>query len=540
MTSLSTHPDLKTRLMVGMEIHVELSTRSKMWTSAPNVAHPDHFEAAPNTLLDPVVLGMPGTLPVMNKQALEMSILVGLALGCQIARHSKWDRKSYYYPDLPKNYQLSQYDEPICGQGELTFPVGDGPDAPKKTVRITRAHLEEDAGKLLHEAPGGGAIDYSIVDLNRAGTPLLEIVTEPDFATADEAVMFGRTLRNICRFLGVSEGIMQQGHMRFEPNINVEIEHEDKTYKTPIVEIKNLNSFKAVHGAIQYEHRRQVQEWLDTGRVMGRGEKATRGWDDNKQVTILQREKEDAHDYRYFPDPDLVPVVIDEPWLARIREHLPELPLQREQRYVRELGLKAVDARTLVSERDVCQLFEATLAAGVEGRRAAALLLNYGAKLANERGCLISDLGVTATQLKAIDALSGAEKISSNGAASLFALCCDHPGEDADKLAEAHGLLQVSDEGALDDWVAQAIDAEPKAADDVRNGKRAAMGRLVGAGVKLRSSDIEADARSCERRDALRCASRRNYVSLGRWVPRSLGPSVPSSKLRLLLPVDFR
>ena len=475
---------LRTRLMVGMEIHVELGTRTKMWTSAPNVAHPENFDAEPNTLIDPIVIGMPGVLPVMNREAVAMSIRVGLALGCEIARWCKWDRKSYYYPDLPKNYQISQYDLPLVGTGVLEVPVSDEPGAPTKAIRITRAHLEEDAGKLAHEAPGGRPIDYSIVDLNRAGTPLLEIVTEPDIETADQAVMFGQTLRNICRFLGVSEGIMQRGHMRFEPNINVIIERNGEEYATPVVEIKNLNSFRAVHGAIQHEHVRQVRQWLADGKVMGPGVKQTRGWDDNKLVTVLQREKEDAHDYRYFPDPDLVPVEVSEDWLDELRATIPQLPLARQQRYVDEYGLTIVQARTLTEERDVCLLYEAVIASGVEAKRAAAVLLNNLAKRANEAGVLISELGITPEQIATIERMAGDNQISSNGADELYGMCCANGEADPAKLAEEHKLIQVSDDSALDEWVAAAIEAEPQAADDVRNGKMAAIGRLIGAVMK--------------------------------------------------------
>ncbi len=476
---------LKTRLKVGMEVHVELGTRTKMWTSAPNVAHPENFDAEPNTLIDPIVIGMPGVLPVMNREAVAMSIQVGLALGCEIARWCKWDRKSYYYPDLPKNYQISQYDLPLVGTGVIEVPINDEPDAPTKPIRITRAHLEEDAGKLAHEAPGGRPIDYSIVDLNRAGTPLLEIVTEPDIETADQAVMFGRTLRNICRFLGVSEGIMQRGHMRFEPNINVIIERNGERFATPVVEIKNLNSFRAVHGAIQHEHRRQVAQWLEDGVVMGPGAKQTRGWDDNKMVTVLQREKEDAHDYRYFPDPDLVPVEVSDAWLEELEAHIPELPLQRQKRYVDAYGLSLVQARTLTDERDVCVLYEAVIGAGVEPKRAAAVLLNNLAKRANEAGCLISDLAITPTQIAAIEKMATDNQISSNGADELYGLCCEDGDAEPAKLAEQHNLVQVSDDSALDAWVAAAIEAEPQAADDVRHGKMAAIGRLIGAVMKV-------------------------------------------------------
>ena len=478
--------------MVGLEIHVELGTRSKMFTSTPNVAHRDHDGAEPNTLCDPVVLGMPGVLPVINREAVQMSMRVGLALGCRIAKVTKWDRKSYYYPDLPKNYQISQYDQPLCVEGAIDVPVSDDEVASggaMKTIRIIRAHLEEDAGKLLHEAPGGITIDHSIVDLNRAGTPLLEIVTYPDFETVDEVISFCQALRNICRFLGVTQGVMQKGHIRFEPNINVEIEKNGKTYKTPIVEIKNLNSFKAVHGAVTYEYRRQVEQWLETGVVMESGTKSTRGWDDQRQVTVLQREKEEAHDYRYFPDPDLVPVTISDEWVESLRSQMPQLPLQRRKRYVEEYGLNAKEADALLDERDVCYFFEAVLAASVEPRRAAAMLLNYGAKRANERGCLISELGITAAQIKQIIELADGEQISSSAADELFGLCCDpsNGGVDAQALAGAAGLLQVSDTAALDGFVDEVI-SNPnmaKAVEDIKAGKDKAIGALVGQVMKL-------------------------------------------------------
>ena len=237
------------KVLVGMEIHVQLATKTKMFTSAPNGA--TNFGAEPNTLVDEVVLGLPGSLPVLNKRAVEYAMMVGLALGCRIARQTKWDRKSYYYPDLPKNYQISQYDLPLCGEGSFELLMKDGST---RTVRIRRAHLEEDAGKLLHEAPGGYHIDWSIVDLNRAGTPLLEIVTEPDLHSGEEVAAFGQELQKLVQYLGVSEGQMQRGHMRFEPNINVHITGADgKVHKTAITEIKNLNSFSVLERATAYE-----------------------------------------------------------------------------------------------------------------------------------------------------------------------------------------------------------------------------------------------------------------------------------------------
>jgi len=480
-----THAGITHRLMVGMEVHVELSTRSKMFTSAPNAALPEHYDAPPNSLCDPVVLGLPGALPVINKQAVEMAMRVGLAVGCKIAKQTKWDRKSYYYPDLPKNYQISQYDQPLCYDGAIDIRLEEDAGT-THTVRIIRAHLEEDAGKLLHEAPGGIKIDHSIVDLNRAGTPLLEIVTEPDLDSPQQAVTFGQTLRHLCRHLGVTEGIMQKGHMRFEPNINVIIEKDGQTFKTPIVEIKNLNSFKALYGSIVYEYQRQIDDWLETGRVMQTGSKSTRGWNDVKQITFLQREKEEAHDYRYFPDPDLVPLVIEQAWIDRLRADQPELPLEREHRYTGQLGLNPKDARAVIDDPKVCAFFEDCLGAGVDPQRAAALLLNYAAKRANERGCPIPELGITPEQIKGIADLIGADKIGSSAADELFGHCCDSD-QPAETLAETHGLLQVSDTSALEGFVEQVL-ANPKNAkiiDDIKNGKDKAVGALLGQVMKL-------------------------------------------------------
>lgn len=483
------------KLMVGLEVHVELATRSKMWTAAPNIAHRDFFDAEPNTLLDPVVIGMPGTLPVMNREAVEMSMKVGLALGCQISRRCKWDRKSYYYPDLPKNYQISQYDLPLCYDGSLSIPVfADDPvitahdQSHDKQIGIIRAHLEEDAGKLLHESPGGIPIDHSIVDLNRAGTPLLEIVTQPDFESADEVVAFCVALRDICRHLRVSEGDMQRGHIRFEPNINVIIEHEGKVYKTPIVEIKNLNSFRAVAGAIEYEYERQIDEWIDTRRVMAAREKSTRGWDDAKGVTFLQREKEDEDEYRYFPDPDLVMLEVDEGWFERVRNAMPMLPLGLRHWFMHELGLDDKQADQILTDPDTTDFYVSVvnLDQKIDNRRAATMLLNLGAKRANERGCGIVELGITPDQFVGILQLVEQDKISSNGADELFGHACDSD-QDVTTLAERHGLLQVSDDSQLDAWI-ETVLADPKnekAINDLKAGKGKAIGALVGQVMKL-------------------------------------------------------
>ena len=488
---------LRTTLMVGMEIHVELDTRSKIWTDAPNVAHPDYLSSEPNSLLSPVVIGMPGTLPVINQDAVEMSILVGLALNCQIAKHTKWDRKSYWYPDLPKNYQISQYDQPICGQGAIDIPakptasnerseadaVGSNP---LKTIRITRAHLEEDAGKLLHELPGGGFSDGSLVDLNRAGTPLLEIVTEPDFETADQAVTFGQMLRDICRHLGVTQGVMQKGHMRFEPNINVIIEKDGQTFKTPVVEIKNLNSFKAVHGAIRHEHERQVQQWLADGKVMGARAKSTRGWDDVNLVTTPQREKEDEDEYRYFPDPDLCEVEVTDEMMQRCQSKMVELPHARLGRYVSDLGLKDNDAKAIIDEPATTQYFEAILAAGAPPKDAAKLLRNNLSKLANEKDVLPDALGISAAQVAGVLSLIQANKVGSSAVDKLLTLCIESD-DTAEALAQQGGLMQVTDDSALERWVDEVL-ANPKmqkSVEDVKGGKDKAINALLGQVMRL-------------------------------------------------------
>ncbi len=500
-----------TQLMIGMEIHVELATHTKMFSRSANLAHPDHYEAEPNTLIDPVVAGLPGALPVMNRKAVEMSIMVGKALDCEIAPVSKWDRKNYFYPDLPKGYQISQYDQPLCLNGHLNITRADGSSM---RIGITRAHLEEDTGKLGHEAPDGTKHDGSLVDFNRAGTPLLEIVTEPDLTSADDAVLFAQELRNICCFLGVSGGIMQRGHMRFEPNINVIITTNDgATHATPIVEIKNLNSFRAVRAAIEFEEKRQVEQWQQDGIEMGPGQKRTRGWDDDRLVTVLQREKEDAHDYRYFPEPDLVPVHVDQPWIDRICRELPELPIQRRGRYEDSYSLPKKDASALTGDYELCCYFEectartlkqnASLKEDEAARIVAKWLLNAGAKRANETGRQIHELGMTPEQLSQIISLRQQDDIGSSAADELFVLLCDSD-EDAHAVAKKNGLLQVKDDSQLDSWIDVAIDQQAQAAADFSEGKDAAMGRLVGAVMKASKGQADAKAVSTKLHERLR------------------------------------
>ncbi len=464
-----------------------MATRSKMFTGAANGAHPDHFNAPPNSIVDPVVLGMPGVLPVINKRAVEMSMMVGLALGCEIqggAGYTKWDRKSYYYPDLPKNYQISQYDLPLCGPGEMELPL---PDGSMKTVRIRRAHLEEDAGKLLHE----GHADVSEVDLNRAGTPLLEIVTEPDLHTPEEARAFGEELRRICRYLGVTQGIMQQGHMRFEPNINLHIVADGKTWKTPISELKNLNSFRAVERSCAYEIQRQLAEWHSAGGasqpVTNKVPKFTRGWDDDKGVSVVQRSKEEAEDYRYFPDPDLVPVTVSDEWRERVRLEVVELPIHRRKRYEADYALSAKESTALVEERGNAELFEAAIAAGGPARRVTNLLLGVASKTANERGVHLPELLIPVHTYAALAKLADDGTLSATAAVAVFEELLADPAGDPKTIAEKKGLVQVRDAGATEKWVDEALAANPKAVEDYKNNpkkKQASLGFLRGAVMK--------------------------------------------------------
>ncbi len=491
--------------VIGMEIHVELATRTKMFSRVASPAamptgHDAPAEPEPNSLIDPVTLGLPGALPVPNAAAIDLSIRVGLALNCSIARTTKWDRKSYFYPDLPKGYQTSQYDLPLCYDGSVDVPRTNDDDEGESAFRvgIIRAHLEEDAGKLMHELPGGRPAPFSIVDLNRAGTPLLEIVTAPDLRSADEAVALAQWLRDVCRALGATRGVMQQGHMRFEPNINTILELEDgSTVTTPIVEVKNLNSFRAVRGAIDYELREQPRRWQQERREMGPGAKSTRGWDDDRQVTTPQREKEDAHDYRYFPCPDLLPVAIDEAHVERLRAQQPELPHYRSRRYRDELGLGPKEAAALVAEPATSDFaHEAISVAGPDHARTAAnLILQTCFKLANERGVAPERLGVTPQQLAGVARLRDEGQVSAQAADQLVSALRD-VDEDPAVAAERLGLVTVSDTGQLGAWVDEVL-ADPENAqsvEDLKAGKQAAIGRLIG-GV-MQKSGGQADAKA--------------------------------------------
>jgi aspartyl-tRNA(Asn)/glutamyl-tRNA(Gln) amidotransferase subunit B len=438
----------------------------------------------PNTAVDEQVLGLPGVLPVMNKRAVEYAIKTGLALGCKIARFTKWDRKSYYYPDLPKNYQISQYDLPLCYDGIFELITEKG----IKKVRIRRAHLEEDAGKLLHEAPGGYPIEGSIVDLNRAGTPLLEIVTEPDFDSPASVSAFAQELQRLVQYLGVSEGQMQLGHMRFEPNINVHITDQNgQVHKTAITEIKNLNSFSVLEKATDYEVRRQIREWEETGSL---GRKSTYGWDELKQETFHQRDKEEAHDYRYFPDPDLMPVEVTEEWLTELKNQVGELPSARRERYIRALGLSPTDAAALASDKSTGDFFEQIVSAGVPAKRASTLMEALR-EMSNERVRKVTELGVTPDHLARIGQLIESGQLAASKEVTrkiLDTILNEAAGlatpEQIVQTAQKLGLIQTTDTTAIDAAIEAVLASNPKPLQDYRSGKQTALGALVGMVMK--------------------------------------------------------
>jgi len=459
--------------IIGLEVHVQLATRTKMFCDCPV-----EFGAEPNTRVCPVCLGLPGALPVINRRAVEHAVRTGLALGCRIGAVTRWDRKSYYYPDLPKNYQISQYDQPLSLDGVFEFPFDGG----FSRIRIRRAHLEEDAGKNVHDFPG-----FSGIDLNRAGTPLLEIVTEPDLHSAEEARDFAVELQRLVHYLGVGEANMQKGQMRFEPNINVRIVKDGREFVTPIVEVKNLNSFRSLHRAIAYEITRQAEAWQAAGVVAASGNKSNRGWDDVREVTVPQREKEEAHDYRYFPDPDLVPLTIDAAWVAELRAHMPEPPAARTARFIAEYKLPERDAPALVDDRATADLLDAAAAANGDKVTLGKHFLSFWSRHANDRQATIAGLGVSPEHLADLANLVAGGQINASAAVQVAERMLaghERPG----LLAEQIGLLQSRDADQIARWVDEALAANQKAVQDaLSNPKKlkAARGFLAGQVMKL-------------------------------------------------------
>ncbi len=454
----------KYEVVIGLEVHAQLKTKSKIF--APDGTE---FGKEPNSETSAITLGMPGVLPVLNKEVVNMGILTGLALNCEIPSRCKFDRKQYFYPDLPKGYQISQYDEPICVNGHI--------DIKGKRIGITRAHLEEDAGKLVHAGSAGIAgSSYSLVDLNRAGTPLLEIVSEPDMRSSDEARAYMEELRNIVRYIGVCDGNLEEGSMRCDANISI-MPKGSKVFGTR-AEIKNVNSFSALQRAIEYEIDRQIEIVEEGGQVV----QETRLWDDNARETRSMRGKEDAHDYRYFPEPDLMPLEISREWVQEIKDKMPELPEQKRQRYM-GLGLSEYDACVIVEQMGLALFFDKVLELGATPKIAVNFIMGEIAAYLKEEHKEITETKLTPENLVELIALIEKNTISNNiGKQIIVDMMKD--GTKASEIVEKRGLSQISDEGAIKEVCEKVAAAHPNEVAAYKNGKVQLLGFFVGQVMK--------------------------------------------------------
>lgn len=463
--------------VIGMEIHVELKTKSKMFCDSKNGLG---LEREPNVHICPVCTGQPGTLPVPNRQAIEFVQLAGLALNCQLRLDSKFDRKNYFYPDLPKGYQISQYDQPLCEKGKLKING--------KEIGITRIHLEEDTGKLIH--PKG--VNYTLVDFNRAGVPLMELVTEPDIETGEEARLFCQKLQQICRYLEISDADMEKGNMRCEANISLFKEGEDRLSGIK-VEVKNINSFKFVEKAIAFEIERQTE-------VLERGEKViqeTRGWDANRSATVSQRKKESAHDYRYFPEPDIPPLNFDDAYVAALKRKLPELPEQKSVRFKSEYGLPEGDVQVIIAQKDLAEYFEKVIGEiyekincgeyQLEKEKAVKLAANYAItelrKHMTESSASLKEMKITPENYAELICIVSSGKINSSAAQAVL-LEMYKTGGDPSQIIESKNLAQMSDAGELEKIVDGILAKNEKSVADFKAGKENAMKFLVGQIMK--------------------------------------------------------
>jgi len=464
-------------VVIGLEVHSQLLTASKMFCRCPaNYAY-----AAPNSHCCPICMGFPGVLPVINHQAVEYTIMTALALNCEIPEFSKFDRKNYFYPDLPKGYQISQYDIPLSRNGFLTFTY----DGKEKRVGITRVHLEEDTGRLVHLSEGGDP--RSLVDLNRAGVPLMEIVSEPDMRSPEEARLYMEKLRSILVYLGVSSGKMEEAALRCDANVSVR--RRGETALGVKTEIKNMNSFRAVERALTYEAQRQIEELRAGRRIV----QATRGWVEERGVTVLQRIKEDADDYRYFPEPDLPPLVVSRAWVAEIRARMPELPDAKRARFVAQYGLSPYDADQLTADRALADYFEATLKIGQPYADDATMQARAKAvanwELGDLRALLNTDaLDITASRispesLAELVTLIERGTISGKQAKDVLEKAYAS-GEKPGAIVAREGISQLSDASELEGIVAEVIAAYPKAVEDFRTGKGSALQFLMGQVMK--------------------------------------------------------
>jgi len=461
-------------VVIGLENHVQLTTNSKIFSGSSI-----RFGAEPNTQASPVDLALPGVLPVLNRGAVERAIRFGLAVGAKIAPQSVFARKNYFYPDLPKGYQISQMDDPVVQGGTISFAYEKDGKLETKTVNLTRAHLEEDAGKSLHEDYAG----MSGIDLNRAGTPLLEIVSEPEMRSAAEAVAYAKALHSLVMWLGVCDGNMQEGSFRCDVNVSVRPVGQ-KEFGTRC-EIKNLNSFRFMEEAIHYEVRRQIELIEDGGKVI----QATRLWDPDRKETRSMRTKEDAQDYRYFPDPDLPPLVIGQDWIDRVKAEMPELPGALRARFTGDYGLPEYDALVLTSSKAMATYYEAVVAkAGKDNAKAAAnWMMGDVSSTLNREGVELADAPVSAAQLALLLQRIADGTISNKAAKEVFAAMWEAKSTDealADTVIDQKGLKQISDTGALEAIVDEVLAANAKSVEQYRAGKEAAINALIGQTMK--------------------------------------------------------
>lgn len=459
MQTTETQARQEYEVVIGCEVHAQLLTQSKLFCGCPTT-----FGAEPNTNVCPVCLGLPGTLPVLNKKAVEFIVKAGLALGCEISTTSVFARKNYYYPDLPKNYQISQYELPVCENGSLEIEV----DGKPKKIRIRRIHLEEDAGKLLHLAG-----DTSAVDFNRTGVPLMEIVTEADISSADEAVDYLTRLKSILQYLEVSAANMEEGQLRCEPNISVRKRGEEKLGTK--VELKNLNSFKTVRKGIEYEVKRHI-EVLEGG---GKLTQETRRFDDETQVTVTMRSKEEAHDYRYFPEPDLLPLVVNDAMKREIEKTISELPHEKQKRYVENFGLSEYDAGVLTQDKALAEFFEACIKKYDKPKVAANWVTNEYLKHLNERSLTVTNGKVSPDMLVELLKEIDSGKISGKMAKDVLSDMAE-TGKHASQIIGEKGLLQISDEVAIEKVVDEVIKENDAVANEYAAGKDKSLMFLVG------------------------------------------------------------
>ncbi len=454
--------------VIGLEVHAQLLTESKIFCGCST-----RFGVEPNQNTCPVCMGLPGVLPVLNKKVVEFAVRTGLATHCEIAHSSRWARKNYFYPDLPKGYQISQYEFPLCLNGYIDIET----EAGKKRVRLTRIHMEEDAGKNIHEVRG----DYSLVDLNRAGVPLMEIVSEPDIASAEEAGRYLKNLRATLQYLEVCDGNMEEGSFRCDANISVRPQGARELGTK--VEIKNMNSFKAVEKALEYEIRRQIEVLSEGGKLI----QETRLWDAEREATRSMRSKEFAHDYRYFPEPDLLPLIVDDKWIEEIRAGLPELPERRKERFVSQYGLPLYDAEILTGRRDVADYFEAAAKTHSNFKAISNWVMGELFRVIKERK-MDEKLRITAwpippEHLAAMVRMIDDGKISGKMAKTLFEEMLER-GESPEKIVREKGLEQVTDLSSIEKAVDQVLAAHPQQVSEYRAGKEKVFGFLVGQVMK--------------------------------------------------------